>query len=210
MPSCATHFFARHLRSGCQLSGATAIVAGVTLASHRSTACCHSTVPEQQQHAHFRAEPQLATMLATASTGAFLMAAAAPALCAVHCAAMPIFAVLLPSLQHIGGGGKLFGGVCMHAVGRKLAFYFVIPCGLISNAVGYPKHQSLEVTGSSLMGISLVTAAAAWAAVARYRLYLNLSGCAMMLGSSYYGKRLAEENGCGCGDCCEGTNAHAH
>ena len=108
---------------------------------------------ERTQEAH------LSTALATFTSGASVAAAAAPALCAVHCAAMPFAAVLLPSLQQVGGG-KL-GGMCMHAVGRKIAFYFVVPCGLLSNAIGYPQHQSLAVTGASLTGVSLMTAAAA-------------------------------------------------
>merc|ERR1719464_1401809 len=115
-------------------------------------------------------------------------------LCAVHCAVMPFVTILLPSLQ---AGGKLFGGVCMHALSRKLALYFVVPCGLLSNAVGYPQHQSVAVTAISLLAVAAMTAAAAGPAhlVAPYRLCLNLSGCTMMLGSSYYGKRLARARG---------------
>jgi hypothetical protein len=144
-----------------------------------------------------------ATALTTLTTGASVVAAAAPALCAVHCAAMPVAAVLLPSLSAMGGG-KLFGGVCMHAVGRKLAYYFVIPCGLLTNAVGYPQHQSVPVTATSLSGVAVMTLAAAGPSrLAPYRLYLNLSGCAMMLGSSYYANQLARESGRGCSDCCD-------
>merc|ERR1719464_1990188 len=122
-------------------------------------------------------------------------------LCAVHCAVMPFVTILLPSLQ---ASGKLCGGVCVHALGRKLALRFVVPCGLLSNAVGYPKHQSVAVTAISLLGVAAMTAAAAGPArlVAPYRLCLNLSGCAMMLGSSYYGKRLARARGRGCRVCC--------
>ena len=34
----------------------------------------------------------------------------------------------------------------MHALGRKIAFYFVIPVGLLANATGYPQHGSMAVT----------------------------------------------------------------
>ena len=151
-------------------------------------------------------EARISTALTTVTTGASILAAAAPAMCAVHCAAMPFAAILMPSLQ-AASGGKLFGGMCMHKFARRLAFYFVIPCGLLSNAVGYPQHQSLTVTATSLSGVSLMTTAAAWAKVAPYRLYLNLSGCALMLGSSYYGNKLARESGRGCGDCCGDSHA---
>jgi len=161
--------------------------------------------PRMVRAAHDVATDRLANTLASATAAASVVAAAAPALCAVHCAAMPIAAVLLPSLQ--ASGGKVFGrSVCMHAVARKLAYYFVIPCGLLSNAVSYPKHESVATTTASLTGISFVTAAAAWAAAAPYRTALNLSGCALMLGSTAVGNRLAEENGRGCSGCstCEG------
>ena len=116
---------------------------------------------------------------------------------------MPFAAVLLPSLS--AANGKLFGGMCMHKFGRRLAYYFVIPCGLISNAVSYPQHQSAPTTATSLTGVAVMTAAATWNAVAPYRTPLNLAGCAMMLGSNYYGTKLAREAGrdC-CSDCCDG------
>ena len=177
--------------------GATALAVGT---GATAAALCQGDVTAQQDDGAKQFSMQLSAALATVSSGVSVMAAAAPTLCAVHCAAMPIAAVLMPSLQAVGGG-KLFGGVCMHKVGRRLAYYFVIPLGLLSNAVGYPQHQNLAVTGSSLTGIAAVTAATS-AAAAPYRLYLNLSGCALMLGSSYFGNRLAAEAGRGCNDCC--------
>jgi len=139
------------------------------------------------------------TTLATITTGTSILAAAAPALCGV-CCSVPLAASLLPSLQFFGGG-KLLGGGCMHKFGRKLAYYFVIPLGLISNGVSYPQHQNLAVTATSLTGISAITATATFSAIAPYRVYINPSGCAMMLGSSYYGNLLARENGRGCSHC---------
>ena len=73
--------------------------------------------------------------------------------------------------------------------------------GLLSNAVSYPQHQSLAVTSASLTGISLITTAAAWQAVRPFQLYLNLPGCALMLGSSYLGRRIAAGSGRGCSGC---------
>ena len=146
---------------------------------------------------------------------------------------------------------------------RRLALYFVVPFGLISNAVAYPQHQSPAVTTAapspqprfvSFYGIraqhidplplrlisgdrhvahrrrgrghgscvaacrrcrSLSVAVAdlnslappiihsltGSSVYAAYRTYLSLSGCAMMLGSQYRGRELAERAGRGCADC---------
>lgn len=165
---------------------------------HASTAGQHAQEPNDEVHQN---GSNLTTVLASATAGASILAAAAPALCAVHCAAMPIATFMLPGLQALGG--KRLGGMCMHAVGRKMAFYFVIPFGTMSNVVGWNTHHDLTVTGSSFAGIALVTASAAWAPVAPYRLYTNLTGCSLMLGSSYYGNQLAKEQGRGCDQCCD-------
>jgi len=138
---------------------------------------------------------QLSMALSTVTS----IAAVAPAICAVHCAAMPFIAVLLPSLQ---ASGK----VCMNKFGKRVAYYLVIPCGVLSNAVGYPQHQSAAVTGVSLTGVSCMTAAVTWKACAPYRLPINLAGCAMMLGSSYYGNQIAQKAGRGCHECCDHCN----
>ena len=147
--------------------------------------------------------PLSSSTLSSITAGASVVAAAAPTLCAVHCAAMPFVTAALPALQ-AAGRGQLLGGLCMHALGRRLAFYFVVPCGLLSNAVGYPQHQSIPVTATSLTGIATMTAAAAWRPVAAYRTSLNLCGCAMMIGSSYYGNQLAQEAG---RDCCADSSS---
>ena len=129
------------------------------------------------------------------AAGASIAAAAAPALCAVHCAAMPVITLALPSLQ-------LARGVCMHKVARRLAIYCVVPLGLVSNAVGYPMHQSATVTASSLAGVSCVTAAATVAHFAPQRNVLNIVGCGLMLGASYRGRQIEQEQGMGCcSDC---------
>merc|ERR1719253_1966948 len=75
----------------------------------------------------------LASGLSSAAAGASVLAAAAPMLCAVHCAAMPAVAILLPSLQ-------MSGKFCGHGLARKIAYYFVLPCGLLANAQGYREH----------------------------------------------------------------------
>jgi len=194
---------AAHFRGSARVGGATAVATGVALAADTATAQCRGDAMQEMQTP---TEARLSTALSTLTTGASIVAAAAPALCAVHCAAMPFAAVLLPSVQ-AASGGKLFGGMCMHKFGRRLAYYFVIPCGLLSNAVGYPQHQSLAVTGTSLSGVAAMTVAATWGkAVAPYRVYLNLAGCAMMLGSSYVGNQMAREAGRGCSTgCCPDT-----
>ena len=182
-----------------RLSGITAIAAAT---AGSATPLCQTDESQQGD-----TKTQLLIAMTTVTTGASIAAAAAPALCAVHCAAMPLLAVLLPSLQHLSG--RKFGGVCMHALGRRMAFYFVVPCGLISNAIGYPQHESPAVTGASLAGISLITAAAAWTAVRPYKLCVNLTGCACMLGSSYVGNRIAMESGRSCNGCsdCSGASS---
>ena len=202
MPRCR-----RLLGISTGLGGATAIASGVAMVAGgaENSASCDSVSNVQMQRASL--DTRLSTVLTTVTTGASIAAAAAPTLCAVHCAAMPFAAVLMPSLQAVGGG-KLFGGMCMHAFGRKLAYYFVIPCGLLSNAVGYPQHQSIAVTATSLSGVATMTAAAAGPArlIGPYRTFMNLSGCAMMLSSSYFGNKIAAAAGRGCssGGCCDG------
>lgn len=130
------------------------------------------------------------------------LAALGPTLCAIHCAVMPVATVLLPTLA-------IFPKVCMHSFAKKLAYYFVIPFGLLSNCVGYPQHKNEAVCAASLSGISMVTAAAAWKPVAAYRNYLNISGCCLMLGSQYYGNQLAQAAGTGCG-CCGNDDGHCN
>lgn len=143
---------------------------GAGLSCHPQVALCHEEhLDSGGDGGRNRLPADAATMaassvLASATAAASVLAAAAPALCAVHCAAMPVIAVALPSLQLASGG------VCMHSVGRKLALYFVVPLGLISNAVGYSNHGSAAVTSTSLLGVSCVTAAATVRAVSLRRL----------------------------------------
>eukprot|EP00928_Gymnodinium_smaydae_P022918 TRINITY_DN19105_c0_g1_i1.p1 TRINITY_DN19105_c0_g1~~TRINITY_DN19105_c0_g1_i1.p1 ORF type:complete len:217 (-),score=36.35 TRINITY_DN19105_c0_g1_i1:52-702(-) len=159
---------------------------------------CHAEA-SSSEGAAVAAESRVADLLSTLAAGTSVVAAAAPALCAVHCAAMPVAAVLLPSLQLSGGA---FGGVCMHGIARKLAIYFVVPVGLLANAVGYSQHQNPGITATSLSGVTLVTAAAAWPPVAAYRNYFNFGGCGLMLGSQYYANQLAKQAGHDHSHCC--------
>ena len=180
---------------GLYASALLGSVAAEALVS-RQTVYCHEK--HQQQQLESAAPLTSSGLLASATAGVSVLAAAAPALCAVHCAAMPVIAVALPSLQHIGGG------VCMHGVARKLAIYFVVPLGLISNAVGYYNHGNAAVTSSSLLGVSCVTAAATVKQVAPHRNIFNGVGCVLMLGASYRGRKLEQELGKGCcSSCCD-------
>merc|ERR1712094_22085 len=106
---------------------------------------------------------------------------AAPALCAVHCAAMPVVTVLMPAMAV----GSRFSGICMHGVARKIALYFVAPFGMLANAIGYPQHQSEAIVIWNLTGVSSVVLAATWAPIAAYRNVCNFGGCALMLSSQY-------------------------
>jgi hypothetical protein len=184
-----------------RLTKASAFVVGSAVVSqvgYRQAAVHCDANPEQDRADSFTS----GSMIAAASAGASIAAAAAPALCAVHCAAMPFIAIALPSLQ-------LGAGVCMHNVSRRLAIYVVVPLGLISNAVGYPQHQSIAVTASSLTGVSCVTAAATLKSVAPHRNVLNVVGCILMLGASYRGRQIEQENG-GCAHCHDGADEVVH
>merc|ERR1712129_604991 len=136
--------------------------------------------------------------IASATMGATVLAGAAPALCAVHCAAMPVVFALLPTLQL----GSRFSGVCMHGVARKLALYFVAPLGLTANAFNYPQHESEAVVAVSLTGITSVVLAAIWAPVKRYQTFFNVGGCTLMLGASYMGHKIADGKGTCSHSCC--------
>lgn len=135
--------------------------------------------------------------LAASAVGASFLAAAAPALCAVHCAAMPVVTVLLPSLSL---SSKFLGGTCMHGVARKLAIYFVAPFGILANALTYPQHKNEMVAVGSMTGVTSVVLAATCPPLKTYRNFLNFGGCGLMLGFNYYGNQLAKDRGHAC-DC---------
>jgi len=183
------------------LSHRQAAIALGTGAASAPLAGCHSDAARVRCHsdtAHSHAtvaDYDMASGFQTAALGATFLASAAPALCAVHCAAMPVLTVLLPTLSI----GSRFG--CMHSVARKIALYFVAPFGLIANAVGYPQHQSEAIVAVNLTGVSSVVAAALYSPIAPYRNWFNLGGCALMLSSQYYGNKIASERGTGCGGC---------
>ena len=93
---------------------------------------------------------------------------------------MPVLTVALPSLSF---------GFNQVAFARKVSRYFVVPLGLVSNAVSHPGHRSIAVTASSLLGVLCVTAATLKRLAARRNL-LNAIGCVLMLGASYVGRVL--------------------
>uniref|UniRef100_A0A7S4QLC1 MerC domain-containing protein n=1 Tax=Alexandrium monilatum TaxID=311494 RepID=A0A7S4QLC1_9DINO len=135
--------------------------------------------------------PDFSAVLSASAAGASVLAAAAPALCAVHCAAMPFVALLLPGL-------RATGRVCTRSLGRKLAFYFVLPVGLVGNAAGYREHRSETLVATSLGGMSCILYAAAASPPAAAQNLLNAGGCALMLGSSYRARQIRQEKNCGC------------
>ena len=145
-------------------------------------------------------EPEKTTreFISSFTAGATVAAAVAPALCAVHCAAMPVIAVALPALQ-----GSKFLNVCPHSMGRKL-LCVVAPLVLLSSAVGYSKHKSSATTSAALLGLSSMTAAASVKQLAPHRNVLNGIGCVLMLGASYRGRLLEEE----IGETCCTTHMH--
>ena len=65
-----------------------------------------------------------------------------------------------------------------------------MPLGVVSNAVGYSKHSNAAVTGSSVLGISCVTAASTVKRLTPHRTLLGGVGCAIMLAASYKGREL--------------------
>mmetsp|Transcript_110623 Transcript_110623/g.219940 ORF Transcript_110623/g.219940 Transcript_110623/m.219940 type:complete len:145 (+) Transcript_110623:56-490(+) len=140
----------------------------------------------------------LASSISVVAGGASVVAAAAPTLCAVHCVAMPFVAMLLPGLSATGK-------FCMHKVGRRIAYYFVLPVGLVGNAAGYTQHKNEALVASSLSGMSCILYGAATAHSATVRNLLNATGCVLMLGSSYRAHQIAEEQGTGCCHGCDHT-----
>ena len=173
------------------------------LSQHRAARCdaddcAHAHAPTQGQ----KLEPEKTArdLVSSFTAGATVAAAIAPALCAVHCAAMPVIAVALPALQ----GSKVLG-VCPHSVGRKLLFV-VAPLVLISSAVGYSKHKSSATTSAALLGLSSMTVAAMVQRAAPHRNVLNGIGCVLMLGASYRGRQLEEEMG----EACCAAHDHDH
>lgn len=145
----------------------------------------------------------VAGIVSSAALGVSFLAAAAPALCAVHCAAMPVLTILLPAMSASSQySGKLLGGRCMHAFSRKLAIYFVAPFGLLSTAMTYPQHGNAAISGATLGGVASMVLAATYPPVKAYRNYLNLGGCGLMLGGNYQAHVAAEAKGKTSCSCC--------
>lgn len=87
--------------------------------------------------------------------------------------------------------GLSFG--CRRAFDRKLALYFIAPFGLLATGLGYPQHESKAVVAATMSGATSVVLAATWNRLAAYRTLFNLGGCAVMLGSSYFGDKIARD-----------------
>jgi len=117
---------------------------------------------------------------------------------------MPFLAVVLPGMS-IG---------CKHSLNRKLALYFIAPFGVLASALGYPQHHSEAVVSGTMSGVTLVVLAAIWKPLAPYRLPVDLSGRALLLGSQFMGDRLASARAeaAGHSSCssCGGHHGHGH
>ena len=94
-----------------------------------------------------------------------------------------MLAVALPSLQ-LGFNRVTFA--------RRMAMYFVVPLGLLANAVSHKNHGNAAVTASSLLGVAFVTAAAMVKRLAPRRNLLNAIGTMLMLAASYKGRELEQ------------------
>ena len=113
---------------------------------------------------------------------------------------MPVLSVVLPSLQ-FGFNQVVFA--------RRMALYFVVPLGLLANALGHSNHGSVAVTSSSLLGVLCVAAAATVKRFVRRRNWLNALGCVLMLAASYKGRELewkqkSKSSSPCCSQCCDG------
>lgn len=74
------------------------------------------------------------------------------ALCVIHCLAMPVLLIILPTM-----GAVLAES---HELFHQVILFFVLPVGLLALIVGYRHHRTLTVLISGCAGLGLLVLAA--------------------------------------------------
>lgn len=160
-------------------------------------------------------------------------------LCVLDCTLLPLVTVALPLLGILNlGAGQL---QAIDKLGHSLALFFVLPVGSLTTVINYISHKKKTIAGMAVLGLTMVGLAnshihvhhwptlgsisldwmgrvlhkiqACGASASPWHRIVNVSGCALLLGSNYWSQR---QDGCaahdiaGTGDCQGHDHNHDH
>mmetsp|Transcript_1756 Transcript_1756/g.2452 ORF Transcript_1756/g.2452 Transcript_1756/m.2452 type:complete len:294 (-) Transcript_1756:199-1080(-) len=128
-------------------------------------------------------------------------------LCVLDCTLLPIVTVILPLLGLAGSPAHM---AWIHALGHKMAMFFVLPVGGLAATLNYTSHKKLSIAIPAAIGLLLVYLANAGSGVllvtqlphdiahafqcgSAHRI-TNIVGCALLLGSNYVSRQLGCAN----------------
>mmetsp|Transcript_3655 Transcript_3655/g.4156 ORF Transcript_3655/g.4156 Transcript_3655/m.4156 type:complete len:247 (+) Transcript_3655:41-781(+) len=136
-------------------------------------------------------------------------------LCVIDCTVLPVVTVLLPL---IGLGATPEQDIWLHHLGHKVAMKFVLPVGSLAAIMNYTSHKNASLSLVSLIGLVFIYAANASChsyilSIFPHHLIhflhdglthrcVNVSGCALLLGSNYLGHKVGCKDHRGHGSCC--------
>jgi len=136
-------------------------------------------------------------------------------LCVIDCTVLPVVTVLLPL---IGLGATPEQDIWLHHLGHKVAMNFVLPVGSLAAIMNYTSHKNASLSFVSLIGLLFIYAANASChsyilSIFPHHLVhflhdglthrcVNVSGCALLLGSNYLGHKVGCKDHRGHGSCC--------
>ena len=151
-------------------------------------------------------------------------------LCILDCTILPVLTVLLPLLGMVSSAGIL-SSAGLHAASHQLTRYVVLPLGTLATSINYfTAHKKKWITALGWCGLGLIalansgggcavghahvhaaapSLAARWLHTVQHGLYhrlVNLTGCALLMGSNYLSYRRSKSHAA----CCGGSHgAHA-
>jgi MerC mercury resistance protein len=159
-------------------------------------------------------------------------------LCVLDCTILPVLMVLLPLLGMVSSAGGAASTAWLHAFGHQLTLYVVLPLGTLATSINFTSHKKKWITALGWCGLLLIalansgggcghshhahaTAQSLWARafplLARtlhvmqhgiYHRVVNLSGCALLIGSNFLSYRRQKQHQHS-GACCAGTPGEA-
>ncbi|KAG7347371.1 MerC mercury resistance protein [Nitzschia inconspicua] len=148
-------------------------------------------------------------------------------LCVLDCTILPIITVALPLLGVLNLGAAQMEA--LHELGHSLALFFVLPVGSLTTVLNYRSHRKPWIASMAVMGLLLVGIANShfhlaassstpqWISHSLHMIQhcgpwhrlVNISGCALLLGSNY----LSQRQGCAHhnhGSSCSHEHDHGH
>jgi len=138
-------------------------------------------------------------------------------LCVIDCTVLPVVTILLPL---IGIGASPQREEWLHHMGHKVAMNFVLPVGGLAATINYTSHKRASLALLSTLGLILILLANSSchspvvSIFPHYIVHLlhdglthrfvNISGCALLLVSNYFGHESVCDPGSFSGFCCIG------